>query len=312
MRPRQIPRVVMGLRHALLLLVSAGVACSSGDRQPADDRDGSERAGGAAAVEIVDANGRTLRLDEPAARILSLVPSATLTLRTLGAGDRLVGRTDYDTEPWASELPSVGGGLEPNLEAVVTLQPDLVVRFAGSQDRRTPQRLDDLGIPHLAVRPDGIDDVLETIRMLGLATGRTAEADSLVSAIRSDLQDLEARVAAFPRKSVAYVLGGTPPWVAGPGTYIDELLTLAGGDNVFADLEALYAPVSPEEVRSRRIDVVLASGAEAFDTSLAPDARVEVVDDRLEIPGPDLADSARRLAELLHGPLPSGPLPADP
>jgi iron complex transport system substrate-binding protein len=255
-------------------------------------------------VEIVDATGRNVRLDGPATRILSLVPSATLTLHAIGADDLLVGRTDYDDEPWVSGLPSVGGGLEPNLETIVTLRPDLVVRFAGSQDRRTPQRLDDLGIPHVAVRPDGIADVLETVRLLGQATGRPAEADSLVTAIRSDLARLEARVAPLPRKSVAYVLGGTPPWVAGPGTYIHELVTLVGGDNVFADLDALYAPVSPEEVRSRRIEVVLVSGVESFDRSLAPEARIEIVDEGLEIPGPDLATSAHRLAELLHGPFP--------
>lgn len=313
-RPR-MPHATVGLRRVrpllLILLVFTAVGCGDGDRASAnpegDPAQGAEHRG---AVEIVDATGRTVRLEGPATRVISLVPSATLTLRVIGADDRLVGRTDYDDEPWASALPSVGGGLEPNLEAIVTLRPDLVVRFAGSQDRRTPQRLDDLGIPHIAVRPDGIADVLETVRLLGQATGRRAEADSLTTAIRFDLARLEARVAPLPRKSVAYVLGGTPPWVAGPGTYIHELVTLVGGDNVFADLGALYAPVSPEEVRSRRIEVVLASGVEAFDRSLAPEARIEIVDEGLEIPGPDLAISALRLAELLHGPLP--PVPTAP
>ena len=312
----RLPHATVGLRRLLPLLTFA-LACSAGDAPSDGPKEGASAEDRAATdpgtpsgvdrdgpVEIVDATGRTIRLDEPADRIVSLVPSATQTLRTLGAKNRLVGRTDYDDEAWASAVPSVGGGLEPNLEAIVTLRPDLVVRFAGDQDRRTPQRLDDLGIPHIAVRPDGIADVLETIRMLGEATGHMAEAASLTSKIRADLARLEARVAPLPRKSVAYVLGGTPPWVAGPGTYIHELVTLVGGDNVFADLDALYAPVSPEEIRSRRIDVVLASGTTAFDPSLAPDARIEIVDEGLEIPGPDLADSALRIAELLHGPLP--------
>ena len=325
MHRSRVPHTTVGLRRFLPVLVLAAFACSAGDAPPQGtkgDRSGDERASvdrgvatradGHGPVEIVDAAGRTIPLDEPASRIVSLVPSATQTLRALGASDRLVGRTDYDQDAWASELPSVGGGLEPNLEAIVTLRPDLVVRFAGSQDRRTPQRLDDLGIQHMAVRPDGIADVLETIRMLGLATGRVAEADSLAAMIRSDLARLEARVAPLPRKSVAYVLGGTPPWVAGPGTYIHELVTLVGGDNVFADLDALYAPISPEEVRSRRIDVILASGVTAFDPSLAPEARIEIVAEGLEIPGPDLAQSALRLAELLHGPLPPTPEPPRP
>jgi iron complex transport system substrate-binding protein len=244
----------------------------------------------------------------PASRIVSLVPSATLTLHEIGAADRLVGRTDFDTAAWTAELPSVGGGLEPNLETIVSLRPDLVIRFAGSQDRRTPARLDDLGIPHIAVRPDRIDDVLETARVLGRATGLEEEADELVTRIEAGLAEVEERVRPHPRKRVAYVLGGTPPWVAGPGTYIHELVTLAGGDNVFADLGELYAGVSPEEIRSREIEVVLVSGADVFDPSLAPEARIEIVDASIEIPGPHLADAARHLAELLHGPLE----PADP
>ena len=285
----------------ILLLVGVallpGCGNGAGTRQEPTDSD----------IEILDAAGRIVHLPGPARRVISLVPSTTLTLRALGATDRLVGRTDFDVEAWAADLPSVGGGLEPNLEAIVSLRPDLVIRFAGDQDRRTPARLDDLGIPHLAVRPDRIDDVMAAIDLLGRATGLDAAADSLTAVIRAGLADVRARVAERPRKSVAYVLGGTPPWVAGPGTYIHELVDLAGGDNVFSDLSALYSPVSPEEIRSRGIDVVLVSGVEAFDASLAPDARVEIVDAELEVPGPALARSALRLAELIHGPLPPAP-----
>ena len=256
-------------------------------------------------VVVNDASGRTVRLNGPARRIVSLVPSATATLREMGALDRLVGRTDFDTAAWAEGLPSVGGGLEPNLEAIVALRPDLVIRFAGSQDRRTPARLDDLDIPHVAIRPDKVEDVLEAIRLLGAATRLEEQASGLVARIRDGLARVAEMVEDLPRRRVAYVLGGTPPWVAGPGTYINELVTLAGGDNVFADLKDLYAAVSPEEVRARDIEVVLVSGVEGFDRPLAPDARIEVVEAWIEIPGPDLAAAAFRLAELIHGPLDS-------
>jgi iron complex transport system substrate-binding protein len=253
-----------------------------------------------------------VRLDGPAQRIVSLVPSATQTLREIGASSRLVGRTDFDTDPWAEDLPSVGGGLEPNLEAIVALRPDLVIRFAGSQDQRTPERLDDLEIAHLALRPDKVDDILDAVRMLGAATRLEDEAAELVAEIRDGLARVESMVEDLPRRRVAYVLGGTPPWVAGPETYIDELMTLAGGDNAFSDLSDLYAAVSPEEIRSRAIEIVLVSGADAFDPSLAPDARIELVDAAIEIPGPNLVEAALRLAELIHGSLispPSSPSP---
>lgn len=294
---------------ALLAALLAG-GCSEDTPRPGQPDSGDEATlTNTEAVVVEDASGRTVRLDGPARRIVSLVPSVTQTLKEMGADDRLVGRTDFDTAEWAQGLPSVGGGLEPNLEAIVALRPDLVVRFAGSQDRRTPARLDDLGIPHVAVRPDRVADVLQAIRMVGSSTGLEEEAEGLAARIMEGLDDVGRRVERLPRRRVAYVLGGTPPWVAGPGTYIHELVAIAGGDNVFADLDDLYAAVSPEEVRSRDIEIVLVSGVDAFDPSLAPEARIEVVDASIEIPGPGLADAALRLAELIHGPLHS-PAPA--
>ncbi len=256
---------------------------------------------GAASIFVTDATGSEISLPGPASRIVSLVPSATATLHAIGAGDALAGRTDFDTQAWVAGVPSVGGGLEPNLEALVALEPDLVIRFAGTQDPRTADRLDALGIRHLAVRPDHVADIFETAEILGRVTGHEAQADSLVTDIRRGLNDVQARVAGLPRLRTAYVLGGTPPWVSGPDTYIDEIVSLVGGDNVFSDLEALYASVSPEQLRTREVDVVLVSSSEGFDASLTPGARVVMVGDILEIPGPDVVSAARHVAELLHG-----------
>jgi iron complex transport system substrate-binding protein len=97
------------------------------------------------------------------------------------------------------------------------------------------------------------------------------------------------------------VLGGTPPWVAGPDTYIDQVVSLAGGENVFSDLGALYSSVSPEQLLTRDIDVVLLSGAATFDGALAPGARVVPIGDVLEIPGPGVVSAAHLVAEMLHG-----------
>ena len=96
------------------------------------------------------------------------------------------------------------------------------------------------------------------------------------------------------------MLGGTPPWVAGPGTYIDELIRLAGGINVFSDLESLYGAVSPEEFVARNIDLVLLPRGAAFDRAMAHGAHVAEVDPGLEIPGPGVAEAARDLADILQ------------
>jgi len=278
-------------------LVALGIAIAAASGCRADQPE----LGGGGALRITDASGVTVDLPAPAERVVSLVPSATETLRAMRAEAVLVGRTDFDTQEWARALPSVGGGIEPDLESIVALRPDLVIRFGGEQDPRTPARLDALGIRHLAVRPDRVEDIYETAHLLGRAIGREASADSLVASLRAGLDSIAARASTLPHLRVAYVLGGTPPWVAGPGTYIDQVVTLLGGENVFGDLGSLYAPVSSEELRTREIDVVLLSTRGEFDGSLTPTARVEVVGGALEIPGPGVVEAALHVGSLMHG-----------
>jgi iron complex transport system substrate-binding protein len=201
---------------------------------------------------------------------------------------------------WEAQVPSVGGGIDPSLEAIVALRPDLVIRFGGPQDVRTTPRLDDLGIPHLAIRPDGIEDVLGAVTLLGRLTGHGREADSVAAEIRSTLDEIRNEARNIPEVRIAYVLGGSPPWVAGPGTYIDELIRLAGGTNVFSDLGTLYGAVSPEEFVARRIDVILVPAGSTFDRALARGTPVQEVDPDLEIPGPDVARAALSIARILR------------
>ena len=251
-------------------------------------------------ILLVDATGLEVTLQEPARRIISLVPSATQILKALGVGHVLVGRTDFDNEDWVISVPSLGGGLAPNFEKIIALNPDLVVLFAGDQDPHTRSRLDDFGLTQVAIRPDRLTDLYASIILLGQATGTEPVADSIISTIKKDLTDLQRWTATRPTIRTVYLLGGSPPWVAGPDTYIDEILRLAGGENVFSDLEFLYGSVSPEQIRSREIDVVLVSDRSQFDAMLTPGARIEEIGNTLEFPGPNVAQAARHVAELLH------------
>jgi iron complex transport system substrate-binding protein len=315
--PRREPRRLRRERHRRLsrrgrsyvsLRLRAGTvallfacACGGEGSRPADGTSADAPLDGGGQDTLVDAAGVPHVLPEPASRIVSLVPSATITLRALGAEGALVGRTDYDTAAWAASVPSVGGGLDPNLEAIIALDPDVVIRFEGEQDPRTPARLDQLGIPHVAVRPVSLEQIFTTTDIVGRLTGREARADSLARSIRSGLAAIETRVAELPLRRVAYVLGGSPPWVSGPDTYIDEILALVGAVNVFDDLEAPYTAVSPEELRTRDIDVVLVSHDGTFEGDLAPEARVEVIGTGLENPGPGVVEAAWTVAEAIHG-----------
>lgn len=250
---------------------------------------------------VIDADGRRVPATPTATRIVSLVPSAALTLGAMGAAELVVARTDYDTAAWTRSLPSVGGGLNPSLEAVAAARPDLVIRFGGPQDTRTPAALDALGIRHVAIRPDGIADVLETAEILGTLTGRRAAAAALSGRIAAGLDSVRDMTSGLERPRAAYVLGGSPPWVAGPGSYVQELMEAAGAENAFADLGSLYAAVSVEEFVARRIDVLLTPDPGRLDPRVAQAARVVEVGDALELPGPDVVAAARLLARLLHG-----------
>jgi iron complex transport system substrate-binding protein len=211
----------------------------------------------------------------------------------------MVGRTDFDTAAALRHLPSVGGGLNPNLEAVLALAPDLVIRFGGESDPATRGHLDRMGIPYLTIRPDGIRDVRAIIRDLGTLTGHREEADTLLTRMDTALAEIRDRVEGRPRLQVAYLLGGSPPWVAAGGSYIEELLELAGGRNVFADLDGRFGPVNVELFLDRDIDLILAS--EGVEISIpGTETPVRRVSPGVEIPGPDLADAALEFARAIH------------
>ena len=248
---------------------------------------------------VVDAAGTQHTFDSAPQRIVSLVPSATEALLAMARGDRLVGRTDFDRIPELIGLPSVGGGLQPNLEILVSLDLDLVIRFAGDSDLASAERMTDLGIPHFAVQPDGIEDVLTIIRDLGRITDASDAAESMLREIRDALDDVARRVDDLPEPRVVYLLGGDPPWVAGPGTYIDELIGIAGGTNVFDDLGTLYAPVSMEALLDRDLDLILLSEGLTPPSPLAHVASA-ALPASVEIPGPGLGEAARDIARLIH------------
>ncbi len=251
-------------------------------------------------VRLVDASGDSLILPAPPARIIALVPSVNQIIVDLGAESLLVGRTDYDSISALAHLPSVGGGIGANLETLAALSPDLVIGFHGASDARTRDRLEALGIPHLGVRPDGIADVRQIIGQIGLITGRTAEAAEMVATMDAELDRVRRAVSSMPQVRAAYLLGGSPPLAAGPGTFLDELLQIAGASNAFADLTELYPPVSPETVLARSIDVLLLTEGAEVDSRLMQERRIVRIPSWVQVPGPRLAEAAWLVARGIH------------
>lgn len=294
----------------LVLGLWAGVACGGESGPPAGGAATAGAAGqaspapdgpeGATGVVLVGHGGDTLRLGGSARRVVSLVPSATEALIRLGGLERLAGRTDYDTAPEVADLPSVGGGLEPNLEILRTLEPDVVVAFAGESDARTARVLRDLAIPVLEIRPSGISDIRTMILQMGELIGAGDAARGMVAGIDGTLEEIRTAVAPFPPVRVVYLLGGTPPLAAGPDTFLSQLVEVAGGENVLHDLGSLYAPVSPEVLLDREIDAVLTTRGSRIDARLLEGRRVVELPGDVEIPGPDVGESAWLVARALH------------
>jgi ABC-type Fe3+-hydroxamate transport system substrate-binding protein len=271
----------------------------------------------ATGLEVVDDAGRTVRLARPARRVVALLPAMTETILELGAGDRLVARTDYDDDPRVRELPSVGGGLTPSLEVLAALRPDLVIAWEEAGTARVRPQLEALGIAVFAARTQDTTDILANVQRLGVLLARDAAADSLTGAIRDGLDRVRASVAGRPTPSVLYVVGVEPPLTAGPNTFISQAIAVAGGRTIFPDLRSDWPQLSFEEVVRRRPEVlILPVGArpEAAVARLRATAgwrelladgrtRVRTVPaDTLNRPGPSIVRAAELLRDALHGP----------
>ncbi len=251
----------------------------------------------------------------PAQRIVSLIPSVTETIVALGATDRLVARSSFDTDPALAHLPSVGLGLTPSLEQLTLLEPDLIVAWPDNASRSVIGRLEDLGVEVYSPSIQTLADVERTTRELGERLGLERAAASLSSAIDTELDAIRRTVAGRERPAVFYVVWYDPVTTTGSGTYIQELIEIAGGRNLFEDAPGLWPTVSLEEVVRRQPDIVLLSQTEEIPIDVerlraAPgwrelravrEGRVEQIDaDLYNRPGPRVTEAARQLAHLLH------------
>jgi ABC-type Fe3+-hydroxamate transport system substrate-binding protein len=217
-------------------------------------------AGAAAFAAALLACGReeAPRRASPAARVVSLSPAFTELIFALDAGDRLVGRTAWcDHPPEAARVPSVGDGLNPNIEAVAARAPDLVVLYASTANGPATARLRALGIPTRTLPLDRLADVPAAARALGPALGIAARAESAAATFAAALDS--ARAAARPLVGARLLLlaWDQPPVVIGGGSFQHELVTLAGGENVFGDVVQPSAQVTIETIAARDPDLVL-------------------------------------------------------
>jgi iron complex transport system substrate-binding protein len=212
----------------------------------------------------------------PPRRIVSLNPTTTELLFALGAGPRLVGRSSAcDYPAAAAAVPSLGGGFPPAVEAVVGTRPDLVVLYHSAGNAAAAARLRELGIPVLRLRTDRLRDVARAARVLGKAIGAAAAGDSIADRLETELAAERAASRGATEPLPALLLAWDQPVIAlGAGSFVSELVELAGSRNIFADVPAPSAPVSLEAIAERAPAVVILVGSEFPGLERRPEWRV--------------------------------------
>lgn len=214
--------------------------------------------GVATAAVVPDMLGRSVTIPERPLRVVSLAPSITETVYALGRGDWLVGVTDACDYPLpARELPRVGGIASPNLEHIVRLRPDLVFATAEGNTRDLLDRLERLGLLAFALRPDSYAGVVESIAAMGRVLAAGPSARRVTDDIQREVRRVQGFVAGRSRPGVLYLIWTDPLIAAGAGTYLDDLLSLAGGRNIVKERTASYPRLNWEQVVARGPDVIL-------------------------------------------------------
>jgi iron complex transport system substrate-binding protein len=257
--------------------------------------------------------GRPARADLP--RVVALAPSLTEIVVALGASDRLVARTDFDDDPMVSRLPSVGQGLDPSLEALAGSGVDLVLIPASRGAPALIERLAGVGIRGVSLPTQSVTDIYRAAARLGTLLDRTAEADSIIAVVAGALDAVRQRVEGQDPVSVLYVVWSDPPMTTGPGTFIDEVIRIAGGRNVFDDALMEWPTVGFETIVDRDPAVILWPRGEITqenvqqltaapgwrDVRAVQAGRIELIDgDLFNRPGPRVTEAAEALARILH------------
>ncbi len=271
---------------------------------------------------FTDDLGRSVVIPKTPTRIVSLSPAATEILFAIGAGPNVVAGTEYDTYPEeAKKLPRIGGFTPQsiNVEAILAHKPDLVV---ADRQKDIVAALEKFGIPVVALDPKGTDDVWNNIELLGRVTGCETKATEVADIgrtawLKRKLYHAFGGARRDDPPQVLFVLADEPLITCGKGTFIDEIITTAGGSNVFADVKESWPKVSDEQVLARGADVIICVEHAGGGGSVVPGrlktrpgwdklkavqtGKVYAVDaDLITRPGPRLVDGLEAVEKLLR------------
>jgi len=307
----------------LLLIIPLGTACgparTSAPGAISTEPPASEVPAGTS-IRLTDDLGRTVTLSGPAQRVISLAPANTEILFAIGAGAQVVGRdetSDYPAEALA--LPTIGGYSGFNLEAIVSLQPDLVLAQGGGfNSPELVSSLEELGLTvYVLPNPPTVEAMFNNLGKVGALTGHGAGATALVDSLTMRVAALDEKILQLSFPTVYYELDATEPtkpYTAGPGSFVDLLIARAGGINVGAELQGQWAQISLEQLVVANPAIIILGDAAYGETpekvavrpgwgtlAAIQTGQVFPIDDNLvSRPGPRLVDGLEAMAKLLH------------
>jgi iron complex transport system substrate-binding protein len=212
-----------------------------------------------ATVSVLDDSGNTVRLAAPAQRIVSLSPHATELLFAAGAGQQVVGVSEYSDFPAAAkQLPSVGGSGQLDIERIVSLKPDLIVAWGSGNNRRQLERLRKLGLNVFESEPRSFEAIADSLDRLGVLVGRD-EGRLQAQQFRQHVQTLQQQFSGRSAVTVFYQIWSTPLMTLNGAHIVSQAITLCGGVNVFGQLKPLVPTISREAVLTANPDMIIIS-----------------------------------------------------
>lgn len=305
---RKFRRAVVWL--AVLALAFSLSGCGSPEAGKEDKPQTSQETNASFPVTVKDGTGAEVTVEQEPKRIVSLIPSMTEIAFALGLGDRVVGVTTNDNYPPEVEKIEKVGDLNINVEKVVGLKPDLVL--ASSMNGETVEKLRSLGLTVLVSDAQSLEGVYESIRLAAKATGAGEQADRLIAGMEKEKESIVQKVASIPEEERVKVWIEIDPtlYTVGGDTFMNELITLAGGRNVASELKG-WPQVSAEEVVKWNPDVILTTYGKA-DGSIASrpgwnritavkENRIHALDPNVSSrPGPRVIEGLKEIAKTLY------------
>lgn len=220
-------------------------------------------------IQLRDGTGQLVTLRSPARRVASLVSSAVDIIVALGAADRIAARTRYDTASAVRRATNVGGGIDPSAEALLSARPDLMIAWKGQATQAAVSRMRALGVPVYLVETKDTTALFATVRDLGVMLGLAPRATTAANALRAELQAVATQSATARRVTAVYVISRSPVIISAAKSYMAELISVAGGDNPFRDVQGEFPTLSLEAFLERDPDVLIMGRREGGGSQLA-------------------------------------------